>query len=119
MPSGRAAAPLLFYFRRAAQPGHLALRLGWLRPFGVPVNVPQLSFEALELSARLSPDERTVFVVSNRVGGAGGVDLYTGMRGRTLGRVRRADSTSRPVDGLWIYFASSRGGGGAEGELDI
>ncbi len=91
----------------------------WLRPFGVPVNVPELSSEALELSARLSPDERTVFVASNRVGGAGGVDLYTATRGTrsdAFGALTplpfntAADDThpSLAFDGLTLYFATAQ-----------
>jgi Tol biopolymer transport system component len=92
----------------------------WTRRFGVPVQVPELNSDALELSVRLSPDERTAFLASNRDGGVGGVDLYISTR-RTRSEPFGAlsplpfntpsDDThpSLSFDGLSLYFVSARG----------
>jgi Tol biopolymer transport system component len=91
----------------------------WTRLFGVPVNVPELSSSALELSVRLSPDERTAFLASNRGGGAGGVDLYTATRptrSDPFGALSplpfntAADDThpSLSFDGLSLYFVTAQ-----------
>lgn len=92
----------------------------WARPFGTPVAVAELNSEALELSVRLSPDERTAFLASNRDGGAGGVDLYVSTRAsRTvpfsaptgLPQLNTAADETHPTlsfDGLSLYFGSTR-----------
>jgi hypothetical protein len=94
-------------------------RACWTRPFGVPFNVPELSSDALELSVRMSPDERTAFLASNRAGGAGGVDLYTATRATRVvpfGALTpllfntAADDThpSLAFDGLSLYFVTAQ-----------
>ncbi len=91
----------------------------WTRPFGPAVNVAELSSDALELSVRLAPDERTAFIASNRDGGAGGVDVYTSTRATVdepfgapsvLALNTPSDDThpSLSFDGLSLYFASTR-----------
>jgi Tol biopolymer transport system component len=91
----------------------------WTRRFGAPVFVPQLSSDAIEVNVRLSPDERTAFVASNRDGGLGGVDLYTSTRPtRTdpfnapsplaLNTVFEDTHPSLSFDGLALYFGSTR-----------
>jgi Tol biopolymer transport system component len=105
----------------------------WTRPFGVPVNVPELSSVALELSVRLSPDERTAFLATNRDGGAGGVDLYTSTRATRsepfgppslLPLNTAADDThpSLSFDGLSLYFVSAQpspDGGGTSSDIYV
>ena len=91
----------------------------WERRFGAPVNVAELSSDALELSVRLAPDERTAFLATNRDGGAGGVDVYTSTRATlsdpfgtptVLPLNTAADDThaTLSLDGLSLYFASGR-----------
>jgi hypothetical protein len=103
----------------AADGGGAPVTSCWERPFGVPVNVPELSSAALELSVRLSPDERTAFLASSRDGGAGGVDLYTSKRATrsdpfeapTLLPFNSTTDDTHPslsFDGLALYFASTR-----------
>jgi hypothetical protein len=105
----------------------------WTRPFGVPVNVPELNSAALELSVRLSPDERTAFVASSRPGGAGGVDVYASSRStisEPFGALSPmpfntvADDThpSLSFDALSLFFVSARtapDGGGTGSDIYV
>ncbi len=98
----------------------------WTRPFGTAVNVAELNSAADELNVRLSRDERTAYLASNRPdGGIGGVDLYTSVR--TFSREPFADpilhALSTPADdthpslssdGLSLYFSSTRAEAGAD-----
>jgi hypothetical protein len=101
----------------------------WSRTFGAPVDVPELSSIARDLSARLSADELTAYVTSERAGGVGGRDIWVNKRASVsapfgasallteLDTPLQEDYASIAFDGLSLYFehadpAAADGGGG-------
>lgn len=100
-------------------------------PWSAPVNLgPSINTPALEQNATLSPDELSLYLISNRAGGLGGNDIWIARRasldspwetpvnpGAPLNSSGNEASPSFSIDGHLLAFASERAGG--HGSSDV
>ena len=89
---------------------------GWTTPEPLSDNINSLGFK--EGSISISPDERVLFFASNRIGGAGGMDIYYSIKnyngewersknlGSTINTPFDDDSPFIDYDGKTLYFSS-------------
>jgi Tol biopolymer transport system component len=101
-----------------------ASRTSLSAPFGTAVKIASLSGPQADRSPSVKADEQVLMFDSDREGGAGGRDLYLGVRSSVstsfgaifnLGALNTSGDDSRPYmlpSGLVAYFESDTSGGG-------
>ena len=113
---------VLVWYARAQEP---PLRLGTPINLGPPINTP-----GFDGGPSLSADGLTLYVASDRPGGAGRDDLWVSSRkttrdawqipvnlGATINSAEGDASPSISADGLELYFDSGRSGGQGSGDI--
>jgi hypothetical protein len=107
----------------------MATRASTNDPFGAPANVAELNTADWDSAPSISADGLTIFIMSDRAGGAGGQDIWMATRPSTsdpfgaptnVAEINSADIEASPnisADSLTLYFNSDRAGG--EGSQDI
>lgn len=100
-------------------------------PFGEPLPVSGVNSDAEEFGARLTADELTMYIASNRPAGTTDIDIYIASRASTddaFGTPVRLDSVSSTdrdinpsitADGLSFYLQSTRAGGPGSGDIFV